>query len=125
MSFAVNYMAGGRFDTPYFPTKTKAYIEGRRIGIDHAVSIDEFSLGIETEFISFSIAATQYDDYDYWNLFINDEQIFKNIYVKDVPEGFNFSVVMPVPANAIFKFEYHNDSKKQKVVKLNYQLLKD
>ncbi|WP_242136623.1 Low copy number virion structural protein [Bacillus cereus group sp. BfR-BA-01360] len=125
MSFAVNYMAGGRFDAPYFPTKTKPYIEGRRIGIDDAVSIDKFSLDFETEMIAFSIAASQYDDRDYWNLFINDEQVFKSIYVKDVPEGFNFSIIKPIPANTILKFEYHNQSGKRKVVKLNYQLLRD
>lgn len=37
MSFTVTYMAGGRFDAPYFPTKTEPYIEGRRIGIDDSI----------------------------------------------------------------------------------------
>ncbi|PHG37469.1 Low copy number virion structural protein [Bacillus toyonensis] len=125
MSFSVNYMAGGRFDAPYFPTKTEPYIEGRRIGIDDEVNIDEFSLSFDTEMISFSIAASLYSDRDYWNLYIDGKQVFKNVYVKDVPEGFNFSVIKPIPANAILKFEYHNKTGKQKVVKLNYQLLRD
>lgn len=125
MSFAVTYMAGGRFDAPYFPTKTEPYIEGRRIGIDDAVKKDELSLPFDTELIAFSIAASSYSDRDYWNLFIDGKQIFKNVYVKDVPEGFNFSIIRPIPANAVLKFEYHNITGTSKVVKLNYQLLRD
>ncbi|EJQ50115.1 hypothetical protein IEI_02949 [Bacillus wiedmannii] len=125
MSFSVNYMAGGRFDAPYFPTKTEPFIQGRRIGIYNDIHIDKFSVPFETEMISFSIAASHYSNRDYWNLFINGQQVFKEVYVKDVPEGFNFSVVKPIPANAEVKFEYHNASADKKTIWLNYQLLRD
>ncbi|HHT7044764.1 TPA: Low copy number virion structural protein [Bacillus cereus] len=125
MSFAVNYMAGGRFDAPYFPTKTEPFIQGQRIRIHDELHVDKFSLPFETEMIAFSVAASHYSDTDYWNLFINGQQIFKEVYVKDVPEGFNFSVVKPIPANAEIKLEYHNKSGEQKTIWMNYQLLRD
>ncbi|CAM4353840.1 hypothetical protein BAMA_15720 [Bacillus manliponensis] len=125
MGFSVNYMAGGRFDTPYFPTKTKPYVKGRRIGIYDAMHIDKTTLSFDTEIIAFSVAASNYSDSDHWSLFINDELIADEVYIKDVPEGFNFSVIKPIPAGAILRFEYHNRSAEQKTVWLNYQLLKD
>ncbi|MBK5452000.1 Low copy number virion structural protein [Bacillus sp. TH22] len=125
MSFAVNYMVGGRLDAPYFPTKTIPFIKGRRIGVYENIHHNEFIAPVDMEMIAFSIGASKYNDNDYWNLYINNEKIADEIYMKDVPEGFNFSVVKQIPAKAIIRFEYINKSLEKKAIWLNYQFLKD
>ncbi|MDR4151507.1 Low copy number virion structural protein, partial [Bacillus thuringiensis] len=60
MSFSVTYMAGGRVDATYFPTKTEPKIKGRRVGINDEIHVDKISVPFETEMIEFSVDASHY-----------------------------------------------------------------
>lgn len=123
--FNVTYQAGGRFDYPYYPTKGKPFIKGRRVPINEAIVKDEYTVPEDMELITVSIGASRYHDSDHWSLKINGELIFDTIYTKDVPEGFYFMVVREVKAGQVIEFIFHNDSGSSKTVWLNYQFLKD
>jgi hypothetical protein len=123
--FNVNYQAGGRFDTPYYPTKTKPFIKGRRVPIDSAEITDIYSVPYEMELLTISLGASRYNDTDHWSLKVDGELIFDSVYTKDVPEGFYFMVVREVKPGSQIEFKFNNDSGAYKTIWLNYQFLKD
>lgn len=125
MSFTTSYLAGGRLDYPFFPTKQKPFVKGRRVLVSGDVATDEYIVPEDMEFITMSIGCSRYYDSDNWLLKIDDDLIFDEIYTKDVPEGFYFMVVREVKAGQIIHFEYKNASQTSKTVWLNYQFLKD
>lgn len=123
--FNITYQAGGRFDSPFYPTKGKPFIKGRRVLINSDFVEDTYVVPFDMELITIAIGASRYNDSDYWSLLIDGELIFDTIYTKDVPEGFYFMVVREVQQNSEIVFKFYNDSGASKTVWLNYQFLKD
>lgn len=125
MSFTTTYQVGGRFDFPFFPTKQKPFVKGRRILVSSSLVVDEYTVPSDMEFLTMSIGCSRYKDSDNWNLKVDNELVFDEVYTKDVPEGFYFMVVREVKAGQVIRFEYMNNSMTSKTVWLNYQFLKD
>ena len=123
--FNVNYQAGGRFDYPFYPTKTVPFIKGRRVPIDGDTKEDIYVVPYDMELVTVSIGASRYNDKDHWSLTVDGVLIFDSIYTKDVPEGFYFMVVREVKPGSEIVFKFNNDSGAYKTIWLNYQFLKD
>lgn len=123
-TFNVSYQAGGRFDFPFFPTKTKPFIKGRRLYVAGSNVYDEYTVPQDMEFMTMSIGCSRYQDTDYWSLSINGEVYMESVYTKDVPEGFFFMVVTPVKTGDVIRLDYENRSGSSKVAWFNYQFLR-
>jgi len=126
-SFSVNYLAGGRLNSPWFPTKTEPYIEGLILPINNSVleTPKILTLDFDTEMLSMSIAAERYEIFDYWKLFINNKIVMKNIYMKKIPEGVFLMVAKSIPANTPILLVFYNQSQVANHVWVNYQFLRD
>lgn len=120
-----SYMVGGRFDPPFMPTKTKPYIvgsmvESERIGkVESKIVVEE-----PCELLSVAVGVSNYEPKDYWNLYVGNELVCKNIYTKDVPEGMYLTAIIPCEIGTLFHLEFFNEGGKQKYVWVNYQMLK-
>jgi hypothetical protein len=123
--FNVTYQAGGRFDFPFYPTKGKPFIKGRRVRIDADTAEDTYIIPYDMELLTISIGSSRYNDKDHWSLYVDGELIFDTVYTKDVPEGFYFMVVREVKLGSEIVFKFNNDSGAYKTIWLNYQFLKD
>lgn len=125
--FNVTYTAGGRFDPPFFPTKTWPYVEGNRLPIPDKTGLHvlKYEVTEEMEFMSVAVGATRYEEIDHWDVDVNGKHVAKKIYTKDLPEGMFFMVIVEVKPGDIITFTYHNDSGTSKAVWFNYQFLKD
>lgn len=123
--FGVSYQAGGRFDFPYFPTKTVPYIKGERLRVDGSYADVTYVVPEDMELLTVSVGASRYADKDYWSLLVNNEKIMDTIYTKDVPEGFYFMVVKEVKKDQEITLQFFNESGSGKTVWMNFQFLKD
>lgn len=119
------YMAGGRFDPPFMPTKKRPYTKGIRVEVASDMPIAEhiFTVTTEAELISLAIACSRYKDRDYWNFYHNGTMMMDEIYTKELPEGLYLMVVVPLKVGDTLKFEFRNKSFTSKAVWLNYQML--
>lgn len=119
------YMAGGRFDPPFMPTKTRPYTKGIRVEVASDMPIAEhiFTVTTDAELISLAIACSRYEDRDYWNFYHNGTMMMDEIYTKELPEGLYLMVVVPLKVGDTLKFEFENKSFTSKAVWLNYQML--
>lgn len=126
MGFQIVNVAGGRFDKPFMPTKKNPYTKGIRVEMANGQPIAEhtYTLTTDAELISIAIAASRYEDRDFWNFYVNDKIIMDEIYTKELPEGLYLMVVVPVKKGDKLKFEFENRTMTQKSVWLNYQMLR-
>jgi hypothetical protein len=125
--FAVSYVAGGRLDPPFYPTKTQPYVKGIRLstGSSDPVSTHLYTMPIDGELISVAIACSRYADADYWSLLVNGKTIAETIYTKELPEGLFFMVAHPIKAGDVLELQFYNASSTAKSVWVNYQFLVD
>ncbi|AIG26403.1 hypothetical protein BRLA_c020820 [Brevibacillus laterosporus LMG 15441] len=120
-----SYVVGGRLDPPFMPTKTTPYIEGiiltsKGLGkIDHTLAIAE-----DSELLSIAVGSSHYEAKDFWNFYVNNQLICKNIYTKDLPEGMYLTALIPCKAGSTFYFEFFNEGGKNKYIWVNYQMLR-
>ncbi|ANB66132.1 hypothetical protein GFC29_3809 (plasmid) [Anoxybacillus sp. B7M1] len=123
--FAVSYVAGGRFDPPFMPTKRFPFIEGIRIEMSSSepVVVHKYTVPQDAELISIAMAASRYYDTDYWGVKVNGKVLAKSIYTKDLPEGLYLMVVVPLKAGDEIELTYTNASQTGKAVWFNYQML--
>lgn len=128
MSNAANfasYLVGGRLDPPFMPTKTAPFIEGIMIEsltagkAEHRLNIEE-----DCELLSVAVGVSFYEARDYWNLYVGDKLVCKNIYTKDLPEGMYLTAIIPCKKGTQLHFEFFNEGGKPKYVWANYQTLK-
>lgn len=126
MAFHVVNVAGGRFDKPFMPTKKNPYTKGIRVEMASGSAIAEhtYTLTTDAELISIAIAASRYEDRDFWNFYVNDKMIMDEIYTKELPEGLYLMVVVPLKQGDKLKFEFQNRTMTPKSVWLNYQMLR-
>lgn len=123
--FMTAYMAGGRMDPPFMPTKTYPHIKGIRVPVSGADPLvtDVYQVTKDAELVSLAIACSRYDDNDHWSFYINGKQVCDSIYTKELPEGLFFTVIIPLKQGDELRFEFHNVSQTTKSVWLNYQML--
>ena len=123
--FMTAYMAGGRFDPPFMPTKTYPHIKGIRVPVSGADPLvtDVYQVTQDAELVSLAIACSRYDDNDHWSFYINGKQVCDSIYTKELPEGLFFTVIIPLKQGDELRFEFRNVSQTTKSVWLNYQML--
>lgn len=123
--FMTAYMAGGRFDPPFMPTKTYPHIKGIRVPVSGADPLvtDIYQVTQDAELVSLAIACSRYDDNDHWSFYINGKQVCDSIYTKELPEGLFFTVIIPLKQGDELRFEFRNVSQTTKSVWLNYQML--
>ncbi|SEL28633.1 Low copy number virion structural protein [Paenibacillus sp. OK003] len=120
-----SYLVGGRLDPPFMPTKTNPYIEGIMIEsqmsgkVEHKLTIQE-----DCELLSVAVGVSNYEARDYWNLYVGERLVCKNIYTKDLPEGMYLTAIIPCKQGTQLHFEFFNEGGKPKVVWANYQTLK-
>ncbi|MBD8498885.1 Low copy number virion structural protein [Paenibacillus arenosi] len=120
-----SYVVGGRFDPPFMPTKTTPYIEGVMVPSNGSGKWkDELKIQEDCELLSVAVGVSDYEPKDYWNLYVGNALVCRNIYTKDLPEGMNFTAIIPCPAGTILNFEYFNEGGKPKFIWVNYQMLK-
>lgn len=126
MGFQVVNVAGGRFDKPFMPTKKNPYTKGIRVEMANGQAIAEhtYTLTEDAELISIAIAASRYEDRDFWNFYVNGTMTMDEIYTKELPEGLYLMVVVPLKQGDKLKFEFQNRTMTQKSVWLNYQMLR-
>lgn len=120
----VNYMAGGRFDPPFMPTKTIPYIEGTMVEARVGKNDSKLTISEDCELLSVAVGVSDYEPRDYWNLYVGNDLVCRNIYTKDVPEGMYLTAIIPCTAGTTFHLEYFNVGGKPKYVWVNYQMLK-
>ena len=75
--FMTAYMAGGRMDPPFMPTKTYPHIKGIRVPVSGADPLvtDVYQVTKDAELVSLAIACSRYDDNDHWSFYINGQQV--------------------------------------------------
>lgn len=125
--FTVSYVAGGRFDPPFYPTKTQPYVKGIRLvmGSSDPISTHLFTMPKDGELISVAIACSRYEDADHWDLIVNGKTIAETIYTKELPEGLFLMVAHPIKTGDVLELQFHNVSSTAKSVWVNYQFLVD
>lgn len=123
--FMTAYMAGGRMDPPFMPTKTYPHIKGIRVPVSGADPLvtELYNVPQDAELVSLAIACSRYDDNDHWSFYINGKQVCDSIYTKELPEGLFFTVIIPLKQGDELRFDFHNVSQTTKSVWLNYQML--
>lgn len=120
-----SYVVGGRFDPPFMPTKTNPYIEGIMIESKTMGKVDGYlTVGEDCELLSVAVGASFYEAKDYWNLYVGNQLVCKNIFTKDLPEGMYFTAVIPCPTGTTLHFEFYNEGGRSKYVWVNFQMLK-
>lgn len=120
-----SYIVGGRLDPPFMPTKTKPYIEGTVLESDAAGKVDnKLMIQEDCELLSIAVGVSHYEARDFWNLYVGDQLVCKNIFTKDVPEGLYLTAVIPCKAGTQFHLEFFNIGGRKKHVWVNYQMLK-
>lgn len=121
----VGYLVGGRLDPPFMPTKTDPYIEGIMIESTGMGKVENrLTVQDDCELLAVAVGVSYYEARDYWNLYVGDKLVCKNIYTKDLPEGMYLTAVIPCKAGTQFHFEFFNEGGKPKFVWVNYQMLK-
>lgn len=123
--FNLNYLAGGRLDPPFYPTKPSPFIKGRRVTVSGPVTTDTYNVPGEMELLTMSVGCSRYNDKDHWSLKVDNKLLFDSVFTKDVPEGFYFMVTVEVVQGSKIEFTYNNDSGTYKTVWVNYQFLRD
>lgn len=123
----VNYVGGGRFDAPFYPTKPTPYIKGVRMEViaGAPAAINTHTVDRESELISVAIACSRYDDKDNWDLVINGRLIVETVYTKELPEGLFLMVAHQLVPGDKIELRYKNESARAKSVWVNYQFLTD
>ncbi|MWV43093.1 Low copy number virion structural protein [Paenibacillus sp. HJL G12] len=119
-----SYLVGGRLDPPFMPTKTDPYIEGTIIESQGGKNDSKLVVTEDCELLSIAVGVSDYEPKDYWNLYVGDKLVCRNIFTKDVPEGMYLTAVIPCKAGTQFHLEYFNVGGKPKFVWVNYQMLK-
>lgn len=119
-----SYLVGGRLDPPFMPTKPNPYIEGTIIESQGGKNDSKLVVTEDCELLSIAVGVSEYEPKDYWNLYVGDKLVCRNIFTKDVPEGMYLTAVIPCKAGTQFHLEYFNVGGKPKFVWVNYQMLK-
>jgi hypothetical protein len=124
--FNVAYMAGGRFDPPFMPTKTQPFIKGIQLAVGGAIQeySSTYTVPEEMELLSVSLGCSRYNPKDNWSLLLNGDPILSTVYTKNLPEGAYLVAVIPVSPGDEFELIYDNQSGVSKYVWFNYQFLK-
>lgn len=123
----VGRLRSGRLDYPWFPTMGRPFAEGQILELE--ASIQDFELVYEVphdfELYSIALACSEYAPEDSWSVYMGDDEpgnyILKNIYTKDLPEGFQLMAVMTFFKGDKLTLKFNNRSGRQKVVWINYQ----
>lgn len=128
-AFNVTYTAGGRFDPPFMPTKTRPYTKGNQMELPGAImeQVQEVIFPFDVELVSIAVGASKYQARDYWELYIGDDPVplLETIYTKDLPEGNYLMAVVPIEAGTKITFKFMNESGSAKFVWFNLQCLRD
>lgn len=120
-----SYVVGGRLDPPFMPTKTNPYIEGVMVEAQSAGKVEsKLLLTDDCELLSVAVGVSHYEAKDYWNLYVGEKLVCRNIYTKDIPEGMYLTAIIPCPSGTQLHFEFFNEGGKPKYVWVNYQTLK-
>jgi hypothetical protein len=125
--FQAVYVADGRLQAPFFPTKEEPYIEGFLLQVpsQSGAFIEKFTATWEMEFMSIAVGASRYDDFDCFDLKVRGKLVLKSIYTKKLPEGMFLMVAHPINPGDVIEFVFHNKSAAQKNVWFNLQFLTD
>ncbi|MED1650225.1 Low copy number virion structural protein [Bacillus pacificus] len=115
--FETNYLAGGRLDPPFHPTKTEPFIPGF-IMDSFSLQTNEttYTLPADMELYAISVSASIYELDDKWSLIVNGQTVCNNIYTKDIPEGMHFMVYKPLAAGSTIQFSFKNQGILDKTV---------
>ncbi|HDR7687564.1 TPA: Low copy number virion structural protein [Bacillus toyonensis] len=123
--FETTYIAGGRLDAPFYPTKTFPYMKGF-IMDSKAWTEDkmEYVLPIDMEFYAISVSSSMYEIDDKWSLIVNDGIVCEDIYTKKIPEGISLMSYIQLKAGDKIIFKFHNQGINNKQVWIALQFLK-
>ncbi|MFY0127856.1 Low copy number virion structural protein [Bacillus cytotoxicus] len=123
--FTTSYLAGGRLDPPFYPTKTKPFVPGF-IMDSASFTTEEFkyTLPADMEFYAISVSCSVYELDDKWDLLVNGEYFCKNIYTKKLPEGMHFMVYEQLTAGDEIIFRFYNQGIIDKTVWFELHCLK-
>lgn len=95
--FQTNYTAGGRLDTPHYPTYQAPYVVGmQEFAPAKSVVTLEYEVPFRGELFAISIDCTEYYNDDNWTMKVNGEVICEQIYVKRAPEGVSLMAFIEV-----------------------------
>ena len=125
MSFNVGYVAGGRFDPPFWPTKSIPFIKGQIMKVGTASTQEEYVLEQDVEFFGVAVGASDYKTEDNWTVAVNGVPIVETIYTKDLPEGMFFTAIVKLVKGDVITLIFKNASASPKDVWYNYQFLRD
>jgi hypothetical protein len=125
--FNVNYMAGGRLDSPYMPTKPEPYIKGIHLEIPGEVGNVQQSLilDFDAELLSIAVGASKYEILDNWDIIIEGDKICDTVFAKNVPQGMFLITAKEVLTGVPVTFVFHNDSGSVKSVWVDFQFLRE
>lgn len=123
--FNVGYVAGGRFDAPFWPSKTIPYIKGRILKVGTISTQVEYKVPFDAEFFGVAVGASKYNTEDNWTVAVNGVPIVETIYTKDLPEGMFFTALIQLNKDDVITFIFDNASAVPKDVWFNYQFLRD
>ncbi|CAM4354399.1 hypothetical protein BAMA_15725 [Bacillus manliponensis] len=123
--FQTTYLAGGRLDAPFYPTRSTPYIKGDAM-YSTAANVDtlEYTLPTDMEFHAISVSSSIYEIDDKWSLIVNGTTICEDIYTKDLPEGISLMSYMQLAAGSKIVFQFHNQGILDKQVWIALQFLK-
>lgn len=111
-------------DPPFFPTKKRPFVQGIKMMTKQGVTTDTLVAPFDLEFVNVAIWHSDYNEDDYWDLYVNGEQIVSKCFIKeDIGEGIYWGVAHPVKKGQAITLDYVNTGK-DKIVKFNYQFLK-
>ncbi|MEI4651775.1 Low copy number virion structural protein [Bacillus cereus] len=123
--FETTYLAGGRLDPPFHPTKTKPFTDGFIMDSTSFTTNElKYTVPADMEFFAISVSCSIYELDDKWDLIVNGEHFCKNIYTKKLPEGIHFMVYEPLSAGEEIIFRFYNQGILNKTVWGEFQFLK-
>jgi hypothetical protein len=107
--FNTNYTAGGRLDSPHYPTYRVPFVVGLKdVSETFTTKVLEYTVPFRGELFAISFDCSSYQNDDNWTLKVNGETICERIFVKRAPEGINLMAFIEVIPGDKITVEFQN-----------------
>ncbi len=108
-AFETNYTAGGRLDSPHYPTFTVPFVIGlKETALASSKATLEYVVPFVGELYAISFDTSVYQNDDNWDMKVDGEVICDKIYVKRAPEGVNLMAFIPVTIGTKVTVDFRN-----------------
>jgi hypothetical protein len=114
--FDSRYIAGGRLDAPFYPTKPIPHVRGKLLKIPEGTPgvlrtfTSQINLIKEAEFLVFHLKSRRRFIQDNFDVMVGGVRLFETVYCKNMEEGTSLMVAYLIPANTPIQLIYRTYS---------------